>query len=499
LLLGGALFALVGVQFLNYAPDDVYITLRYAKNIADGHGAVYNAGERVEGYSNPVFLAVLAALPPALRTPARMVTAAKLIGLAGGLLALLLIALLARRDPEAGEDWGLAPLLFGLAGYPAFWAASGLETGLHVLFVVLAIGGYVRALETGRKAWRLLTGLLFGALALSRPEGPIFLVAAFVARGALLIRDRKKPDWADAGCALLGLAPLAGYFIWRHAFYGLWWPNTFYAKAGGGLSTWTDGARYLLMALGPALWGNALLLPLAFAGLAPWRKASPRTIVLLTAIGAQAGFVLLAGGDWMPGWRFLVPAMPLLALLAPSVFRRVVNATNHKRVGEWLHGWREWLVLALLLAPIASHLYVVRQLSYAPSGWRGYQVREFFAASYREVADWLSARAAPGDWLATGEAGLIPYLTDLPTIDCFGLTDAHLAKRPGKRHEKVDPDYILNRRPRFIVIGGGRLDGPRLSSDFAYGRSLLDHPRLAGEYELALRAGSFFVLERRAP
>ena len=40
-----------------FVVDDAYITLRYARHLADGAGAVWNAGERVEGYTS--FLAVV--------------------------------------------------------------------------------------------------------------------------------------------------------------------------------------------------------------------------------------------------------------------------------------------------------------------------------------------------------------------------------------------------------------------------------------------------------
>jgi len=492
---GAALYTLVGVHFLNFAPDDIYITLRYAANAAAGLGPVYNPGEAVEGFSNPVWLALLAWLQAVVAGPRAMVLAAKLIGLASGLLALALTAGLARRDEAGADYWGAAPLLVGVSGYFAFWCASGMETGFHSLLVLLAVGLLVRSLETHRRAWRVLAGLGFGVVAISRPEGAVFLVAAIAARGLLLRRDGRRPDAADAGFVALALLPLGLYFLWRHAVYGLWWPNTFYAKAGGGLGTWLDGARYLLAALGPALWGNMLVAPLLLTGLVPWTKAQPRTVVLLAAVAAQAGFIVVGGGDWMPGWRFVTPVVPLLALLIPGLLGRWRGAIAGKWIGEWTAGWRVALALALLL-PGAAHLYGVKQLSHAPSGWRGYQDAEFFAPSYVRVAEWLTAHAAPGDWLATGEAGLIPYLTGLPTIDCFGLTDAHLARVPGKRHEKVDPDYVLGRKPRFVAIGGARVDAAGASSDFAYGRSLLAHPRFATEYAPALRDESFLVYMR---
>lgn len=490
-------FLLLGVHFLNHTPDDVFITLRYAANVAAGHGPVYNVGERVEGFSNPILLVFLAFMHLLMSAPCWLVLAAKWTGLIAGLLTLSALAGLARHDPEGADFRGWPPLLFALAGYPAFWAASGMETGLHLLLVVLALGGYIRALETGRKAWRMLAGLLFAAVALSRPEGAVFLVAALVARALLLWRDRKKPDAADAGFVALALAPVALYFLWRHGYYGAWWPNTFYAKAGAGLATWTDGLRYLLGAIGATLWSNALLLPLLLVGLVPWKKVAPRTLILLLAVGAQAGFVVIGGGDWMEGWRFAVPAMPLVALLAPTIFARLRDALHRQRLSEWFAGRRKWIAIALALVSLTAHLYAVKQLSHRPSGWHGTTEHLFVDPSYQAVADYLNANKQPGDWLATGEAGAIVYLTGLPTIDCFGLTDAHLARVPGKRHEKVDPDYILGREPRWLVIGGvtGPADTP--TSYFAYGRSLLEHPQVKAQYKPMLRRDSFLVLARQ--
>src|SRR3954452_12539716 len=42
--------------------DDAMISMRYARNLADGHGLVWNAGERVEGYSNFLWTLVMAAV-----------------------------------------------------------------------------------------------------------------------------------------------------------------------------------------------------------------------------------------------------------------------------------------------------------------------------------------------------------------------------------------------------------------------------------------------------
>src|SRR5262245_22165277 len=64
---GLALFALVcgvvvaqGLVFHWLPVDDAYISFRYAKNAVDGHGFVFNIGERVEGYTSSLWVFLLA-------------------------------------------------------------------------------------------------------------------------------------------------------------------------------------------------------------------------------------------------------------------------------------------------------------------------------------------------------------------------------------------------------------------------------------------------------
>ena len=53
--------AIVGLAYLFRVGliDDTYIFLRYARNLADGNGPVFNVGERVEGFSSPLWTILL--------------------------------------------------------------------------------------------------------------------------------------------------------------------------------------------------------------------------------------------------------------------------------------------------------------------------------------------------------------------------------------------------------------------------------------------------------
>ena len=70
-LLGLALIvaAVAASRFVDYAYDDAYITYRYARNLATGHGFVYNLGDLYLGTTTPLYTLLLAALHPILDIP----------------------------------------------------------------------------------------------------------------------------------------------------------------------------------------------------------------------------------------------------------------------------------------------------------------------------------------------------------------------------------------------------------------------------------------------
>ena len=74
--------------------DDAFISFRYAANLADGQGLVFNQGERVEGFTNFLWVLILAAVR---RLGGDIPTAAHLLGLALGGATIMLAAAWPRR------------------------------------------------------------------------------------------------------------------------------------------------------------------------------------------------------------------------------------------------------------------------------------------------------------------------------------------------------------------------------------------------------------------
>jgi len=163
--------------WLAWTSDDAFISFRYAENLVSGDGLVYNAGERVEGYSNLLWTLMLAT---AVQLGVPIVLAAQ--GL--GILTYATLALcLAHRSWSRHRSLGLPflPLAAALVLVSSDfheWSTGGLET---MLFTLLAVQGLLLT-RTSSASLRppLVAGALFSLLVLTRPDGLLLAAAGAV-------------------------------------------------------------------------------------------------------------------------------------------------------------------------------------------------------------------------------------------------------------------------------------------------------------------------------
>ncbi len=403
--------------------DDAFISFRYARHLLDGHGLVYNPGERVEGITNLLWTLILAG---AMGTGADPVLAAAALGLVGLGAAVLLAGALGRAAGPGSA--AVAAALVAVDPHTALEAVEGLETAAHMALLAAGALRFCRELDRPGPWAHLGSSLVFSVAALSRPEAP--LVPALLHLGALLPGLRRPSAWARALASGLPLALTLGLLTgFRLTYYGDPLPNTFYAKAGG----WAvpRGIAYLggHAAGHPALW---LLFALALPGALRDRRAWP----LLAAVIGQLAYVLSVGGDFKPTGRFVMPVLPLMAAVAarPLAGRR----------------WPAFAVAgAVLLGGAAAGDAEVR-------GWA--EERRANHDARRALGLFLREQVPPGTWIAIHSAGAVPYYAGLPTIDMWGLTDRHIARAPAPAlgtglagHERADPGYVFSRDPALYL------------------------------------------------
>jgi hypothetical protein len=168
--------------------------------------------------------------------------------------------------------------------------------------------------------------------------------------------------------------------------------------------------------------------------------------MLACLVVAYVLFVAASGGDWMPGYRFLVPFLPLLWLLVCDALDALARRQSAMAPAPALAA----LLVLLATTSFFAGRSLVRAQQTFPTALRGVTWTSF--PDRLEVAHALRAQLSAGDTLALFEAGCIPYyLPDHHVIDLSGLSDRAIARLPGRHMEKVTPEAFFARSPEWYL------------------------------------------------
>jgi arabinofuranosyltransferase len=417
--------------------DDAYISYRYAQNLARGEGLVFNPGERVEGYSNLLYVLLLA--PMARRAGADAIypisVGLNLLFAAG---AWALFRLVARRLETTRA--AAASLLFGLCPVLWLWTASGMETPLFLLLQI-AIWLLVDRAAQGEAVRSGGLAALVVLSVLARADG--FIVPA-IAVCYLLVVGRRREAFA-AGVALgATLAALVGWRVW---YYGYPLPNTYYAKVSGPV-----GERLLqgtLQLLSIALNGGLLphLAALVLAAVAGVKRP-PSPYPLPEGEGKKERerinrFEVVLGLAWLGYWIYVggdVFAERMLLILFPIGVRLLLDPTLFPLPGRGVIAVVAGTALFQLIPLLVDTRF-------------GYSVDRY--DRWVLVGKHLAQERYSGRLLAVDAAGKVPFYSGLRTVDMLGLNDEHIAHLPAQYfeagHNKHDADYVLSRRPDILA------------------------------------------------
>ncbi len=407
--------------------DDAFISLRYSERLLAGEGLTWTDGERVEGYSNLLWVLLCAGLGG---LGLDLVTAARLLGGAATALGMLALARALRpHDLRSTLVAALAPLVAASTQVVQAWTFSGLEGPLVFCLLALGFGALVRAIDAEPdvalwpRAVLLRASVPFALACWTRPDSPLWVAAtaaglALATYGGLAVRARSVVAFAA-----LPFAAFVAQMAFRLAYHGDVVPNTAHVKADFDPNTFGAGLRYVTAALG-AHPGLALVATTAvLAGLA---HAPGRRLGLMLALPLLAWTVYLAaiGGDHFPGRRLLHGALAPLAL-ALAVPRR---ERPQQAVG---------LAIVVLLAgswntQAARTDAQTAELRGETWEWRGKVVGEALQRAFGEQQPRLAVDAA----------GAVPFYSRLPALDLLGLCDRTIARTPV-------PAWVATMRPEI--------------------------------------------------
>jgi len=432
----------------NFVSDDAFILLRYAKNFIHGEGLVFNTNERVEGFTSLLWVLLLSIFG---KLHIDLLLSARFLGIVAGVITIILTYLLSVNLNKAqGSSPSviilLPPLMLALNGAFACWAGSGMET---TLFVCLIVGSFWAL--ANRKL--ILSAALISASILARPEGIVmfglFFFFLLIHARQNKIEDNVKKRWI--GCLIGCVGVIVALFLFRRLYFGEWFPNTFYAKTGGGWYQVVRGLKYFSEYASDY---EGLLVILASVGFVIF-FGDFKARCLACGVIAFWGVTIWEGGDGLPMYRFALTPLPLLLVLQGMLIHRFyVRAIGLSTLA------RSKIKYSLVLIAL---LWAITHLSKPIVGphYALYKYQKLVEIPrWTLVGKWFKENASQDESLATAPIGAVSYYSDLKVYDIVGMTDKHIANltmpNMGKGwagHEKHDGQYILSRKPTYLLLG----------------------------------------------
>lgn len=465
-------------QLAGWQVDDAAISFAYAKNLATFEQLSPQINQApVEGFSNPLWVFIVAAI-------FRSGFDHQIIPFVSSTLlcaAALRIIFFRPAYPETKFAFGFTGLFLLMQPSILIWSLSGLENAL-LLYAGTELLLSCLVLTSGQSTTSnsIISGLASSAIALSRPEGIIYLTLFPLV--AVCCSNNHKTIRIQLIFAI-GL-PLAAWLLYesfRIYYFHDWLPNTYYAKGG--------------------VTGSKILETLAF-GPVVFLRLSDLTTSLFGWIGAfwvSVATIKLVTLSWDRGYKTLLIPPLFMMWLATIVYILLP--------GDWMGEQRfatlfypaAYLIISISL--VTTPLQTVFKVTLTGaflifSGWNALsRMSEFIdhpVISMEEVEDrsrqfesWASTLQIEKASIMTADVGGILWRNKLELIDSGMLTDRLIAKMIGESSLKSDiaglHNYIFEiRKPNFIATRAYHswilhLDSdPRFRRDYIPIREYLD-------------------------
>lgn len=223
--------------------DDGYFGFVMARNLAEGHGFVYNIGERVNVSTCPLFDLILSAFYFFIRNmPALSIALCTLYSLAA--YSILTWKVCKKR----WQVFVVTVLLCTSSCFVSF-TTSGLENSLlfmeEALFLLLLVTN-----DTYDRNKLFQMALICSAVLMTRIDAGILL---FAVTAYCFLRKRSCGIGSMFLAGAAGLCPFFGWLAFSVVYYGVPFPNTYYIKVNTGypLKEYiVHGVKYFLISWG---------------------------------------------------------------------------------------------------------------------------------------------------------------------------------------------------------------------------------------------------------
>lgn len=462
-----------------FVQDDAFISFRYVQNFVDGHGLVFNIGERVEGYTNLLWVLLLSVF---VFLKINIQTISQLLSVLFGVVALYMtyrvsdtfeirpdasanVKKVKTADTGSVKYFDLIPtVLLIFSGSFIFWSISGMESTMFMSFCLLGIYYYIKNKNSAALDYKFPLFLLLATL--TRPEGLYFFGLIMIHKVFFAFKDHKS----DALKILFSknniisyavyIIPVILYFLIRYSYYGYLFPNTYYAKTGLSSAYINSGIEYFTKFLTSYLfYGVILVAPLYLF------KRSENFFELslfYLLIVCYTLYVISVGGDVLKQNRFFLPILPLIYIIFGKFLTELYYMMKSKGTGGMAYP-----VVIIVTAIICIYYYSSQKemLDRDIQGENGLVNKMKIAGNWFKNKQQLLGRPMN---LAATTIGAVSYYagSNVNVIDLLGLTDEEVAHNPkiipeiseqsiGWKERNYNADYIMSRDPDYIYFSTG--------------------------------------------
>lgn len=459
--------------YTNHIWEDFFITFRYSKNLCEGHGLVYNPGERVHGFTSPlgVLLPAFCYLATGGQSFVPAIWLFRIFSTMAFCMGGLLVFWTLKRAPQGPPFLKYAfAVLFAFEAKSVPFSVNGMETG----FVLLFLGWGIYLLYRNDPATWVQWGLCWAGMMWTRPDGCISIAALIVAHLVFFRDPGKKMLTAFLRSGLLAVALYLPWFLWAWSYYGSPIPNTILAKAPASPGQVGIGTVLQTMYQAYPLRAAQAFAPIYFPG--PWDK--PAWIGRVSyALGIFCSLYWL-----FPTRDRLGRAASLGFFILCLYFSYMINFFPWYAPPATLFGLITLVSsMAWLAGAVAGRPWVGRSLAVSGLGLVCLEMVAVFAMTARlmrvqekdvemgnraRIGLWLKDHMKPHETLFLEPLGYIGYFSEAHTMDWPGLVSPRIVHFIRDQHRNlsllIQPDF----QPDWVVLRPGELHGMLAGNSF---------------------------------
>ena len=448
-----------------WVSEDAYISFRSLEQFFAGNGLVWNAHERVQAYTHPLWfglLLVMKAFSPDVFLNAIILSFVCCLGAATMTSCLF-------RDRE---KW-MAVAIFLISSIAFIdYASSGLENALSYLLMAYFLYYFFRALEPGLYLMYFRRALfVFGLLLLVRHDHLLITLPAVL---YLMLDNRHLGFKRLVGEVLMGVSPFIIWTGFSVIYYGFPFPNTAYAKLFTGMARndlVLQGAYYTATSF---LYDLTTLIGFAAGLWALMTHENNKYHALAAGVVLNLIYIIWIGGDFMRGRFFAVPFFFCVVAMAKSTKSRKMLwvlamcgvALTFANQNSTFHMTKDYFVPKFTQNGIADE----KGFFYPGNSLTAYIDRDksdYFPRHQLAAFGVVHARS-PEKVIHHINMGMLGYFIGLDkiVIDRLGLTDPLLARLPAKPGSRVGhferklPEGYLE----TLKTGANQIKDPKISA-----------------------------------